>query len=161
MMAELQRSANFSRCKRYRYSLRRRWNSGYGQCVFIGLNPSVADTQADDPTIRRCMNFAHDWGYQELVVVNLFAYRTPQPAELRRATDPVGPNNRRAVRAVCRSANLIVAAWGVHGGFRNQAQLMSDIWRDQELFCFSQTRDGHPVHPLYQRRDAALNVYPG
>jgi len=76
------RSASFSRCGKYRYQLVRQWVDGQGCCVFIGLNPSTADHRNDDPTIRRCMGFARRWGYQKMVMINLFAYRTPHPAEL-------------------------------------------------------------------------------
>ena len=155
-MSQPQRSANFSRCGQYRYQLRRRWLDGHGCCVFIGLNPSIADAQADDPTIRRCMGYARDWGYQELVVINLFAYRTPHPTELKRSSDPVGPGNRRHIRAACKSADLIVAAWGTNGVFRNQAQKMSRLWDGSDVFCFSLTKNRQPAHPLYQRRDAKL-----
>lgn len=159
IMAELHRSASFSRCKRYRYSLRRQWMVGQGTCVFIGLNPSVADEQADDPTIRRCMGFACDWGYRQLIVVNLFAYRTPSPAELKACENPVGPGNSRAVRAACRSADLIVAAWGTHGVHRDQAMKMSQRLDTYKLHCFSRTKKGHPVHPLYQPRRARLQEF--
>lgn len=157
--AEVRRSASFSRCARYRYSLSRQWTQGSGICVFIGLNPSIADEQADDPTIRRCMGFARDWGYQELTVVNLFAYRTPSPTVLKRCKDPVGPGNRRALRAACQSATMIVAAWGTQGEYLKQSHKLSRIWKRYELFCFSLTKNGHPVHPLYQRRDAHLVRY--
>jgi len=79
---EIERKASFSHCKRYRYQLLRRWEGGIGRCVIVGLNPSTADAQNDDPTIRRCMGFAQDWGFNELIMVNLFAYRTPHPLHL-------------------------------------------------------------------------------
>jgi hypothetical protein len=31
--------------------------------MFIGLNPSIADGETDDPTIRRCKAFVRSWGY--------------------------------------------------------------------------------------------------
>jgi hypothetical protein len=31
--------------------------------AFIGLNPSTADEAKDDPTVRRCLRFAFDWGF--------------------------------------------------------------------------------------------------
>lgn len=159
MMAEPQRSASFSRCRRYRYQLRRRWIDGKGTCVFIGLNPSVADANSDDPTIRRCMGFARDWGYRQLLVVNLFAFRTAHPAVLRKADDPVGPNNQRALTSACRSADIIVAAWGANGSFNDQANKLSKVWKKHILYCFATTNQGHPVHPLYQRRDAILKEF--
>lgn len=63
----------------YRYLLTREWDSQGKIVTFIMLNPSRADALLNDPTITRCLNFARSWGYGRLEVVNLFAYRTPQP----------------------------------------------------------------------------------
>ena len=83
--------AGFSRCGRYRYWLRRRWNGDLPQCTFIGLNPSTADARTNDPTLRRCINFADQWGYGSLLLVNLFALRSTDPRALRLSDDPQGP----------------------------------------------------------------------
>ena len=79
--------AGFSRCRRYRYWLRRDWDRALPQCAFIGLNPSTADAQTDDPTLRRCMGFARQWGYGSLLLVNLFGFRATDPAALSTASD--------------------------------------------------------------------------
>lgn len=150
------RKASFSRCKQYRYSLSRHWNVGQGRCVFIGLNPSTADASADDPTIRRCMGFARDWGYREMIMVNLFAFRTPHPQLLKAATDPEGAQNRRALKRNCISAERIVAAWGNHGTYQNQDSRMAVIWQGLSVHCFGLTKTGQPLHPLYQARTASL-----
>jgi len=150
------RTASFSRCGQYRYQLLRRWTGGQGRCVFIGLNPSTADVLADDPTIRRCMAFAQDWGYEEMVMVNLFAFRTPHPTLLKAALHPTGRQNRRALHRACRSADHIVAAWGNHGTFQNQASKMASVWAELPVYCFGMTKSHQPLHPLYQPRTANL-----
>lgn len=155
----IERRATFSRCKRYRYQLVRRWEGGAGRCVIVGLNPSTADAQIDDPTIRRCMCFARDWGFNELIMVNLFAYRTPHPSHLKKCDSPVGPGNRRALRRACESAKRVVVAWGVHGTYLDQAAKFSAIGRAQPLYCFGLSKNHQPLHPLYQRRDAVLKRY--
>lgn len=159
-MQDVERRAGFSRCKSYRYWLSRRFTEGNGHCVFIGLNPSIASADNDDPTIRRCMGFAADWGYQQLTVVNLFGFRTPIPSELIRTAVPEGTGNRAALRKACREADCIVAAWGAHGTYRQQADRLSRIWADYPLMCFGQTKNGQPVHPLYQPKTAKLHPYP-
>src|SRR6185437_4878200 len=87
----LRRSASISECGRYRYWLRRSWgHGGNGKTVsFIMLNPSMADAEQDDPTLRRCMGFAQGWGFSTLSVHNLFALRATDTKELLTANDPV------------------------------------------------------------------------
>ena len=87
------RHAVFSPCRTYRYALSRVWAADKPYALFIGLNPSTADETLDDPTIRRCIDFAKRWGYGGLVMANLFAYRATNPSEMKAATDPVGVAN--------------------------------------------------------------------
>src|SRR5712664_2208515 len=87
------RSAGFSCCGLYRYWLRRHWDAELPPVCFVMLNPSTADAERDDPTIRRCCGFSRRWGYGGIVVVNLYAFRTSDPCCLRNAVHPVGPEN--------------------------------------------------------------------
>ena len=152
----VKRSAGFSRCRQYRYWLSREFAQGDGHCVFVGLNPSVGGVQNDDPTIRRCMGFASEWGYRKLSVVNLFAFRTPSPAVLKQADEPEGQGNRAALRRLCTHADRIVAAWGSHGTHLDQCKKFSRLLGQYPLLCFGTTANHQPIHPLYQRRDATL-----
>ena len=93
------RSAAFSPCRRYRYCLSRVWNPKLPSVMFVGLNPSTADEQEDDPTVRRCIGFARNWNFGGLILVNLFAYRSTDPADLLRVDDPVGPGNDKHILA--------------------------------------------------------------
>src|SRR5512133_2959068 len=89
--------ATFSRDRRYRYSLWREWNRDLSRVAFVMLNPSTADEARLDPTIRRCLGYAHAWGCGSFVVGNLFALRSTDPAALYRADDPVGRANDAAL----------------------------------------------------------------
>lgn len=151
----MHRGAKFDPTGRYRYSLSRTWDSALPRVAFVMLNPSTADGRADDPTIRRCIGFARRWGYGSLVVVNLFAYRTPSPAALARALSPVGPDNDRHLRAARSRSAAMVAAWGVHGALlgRDQAVMALLARGRKPLLCLGTTRDGHPRHPLYLPAD--------
>lgn len=147
---QLRRAARFSRCGRYRYLLTRDWDdtdAAAGRVLIIGLNPSAADAERDDPTIRRCIGFARDWGFAGLIVANLFAWRASDPRDLRVAADPVGPRNDLHLRAAARQARLVVAAWGVHGRHRGRDRRVRALL--PELHCLRLTRDGDPAHPLY------------
>jgi hypothetical protein len=153
----LESTAVFSACRRYRYSLTRIWNRDRPTVLFIGLNPSTADATRNDPTIRRCMGFAKDWGYGGLVVVNLFAYRATQPRQLKQAADPIGPRNDAAIQRANWATQMIVAAWGIHGSlFNRDRNVLMDLNRP---FCLGLTRDGAPRHPLYVSKVTRLTPY--
>ena len=146
-------NARFSRCRKYRYSLERQWQRGEGRVLFIGLNPSTADHRRDDPTIRRCVNFAHEWGFAAVQVVNLFAYRATYPADLKAAADPVGKRNNYWLRRSHRQADLTVACWGNDGQFQDRAAQVLDMLDD--LYCLQVNQSRQPAHPLYQRADVS------
>jgi len=87
-------SAEFSEDRVYRYSLLRQWGGEKPMTInFIMLNPSTADEHANDPTVERCQRRTADWGYEKLIVTNLFALRSTDPSSLVAAADPVGPKN--------------------------------------------------------------------
>jgi hypothetical protein len=67
--------ATLSACRTWRYALWRRWDLSKPPFIVIGLNPSMADELQDDPTIRRCINFAKREGCGSYVMLNLFAFR--------------------------------------------------------------------------------------
>lgn len=141
------RSATFSQCGQYRYSLQRIWFPDQKPVMFIGLNPSTADAEMDDPTIRRCMRFAQDWGFGGLVMTNLFAYRSTDPRNLSLAEDPIGPDNNQWIETMSLSCDLVVAAWGNHGSYLNRSSAMRSLFPD--LHCIQLNRSGEPAHPLY------------
>lgn len=119
------------------------------------LNPSSADYERDDPTIRRCMGLARREGHGGIDVVNLFAFRTARPADLKRAVDPEGPQNRavlaEAADAACRSGLPALCAWGAHGAWLGRGQAVTALLRSRglALLCLGRTASGEPLHPLY------------
>lgn len=146
------KGAAFSDCGQYRYRLWRTWDVEKPKLGFIMLNPSTADETEDDPTIRRCIGFAKDWGYGSLVVGNLFALRTTDPENLYDHPAPVGPENDTHLQEIVVESDRIVAAWGTHGAFQGRGQEVADMFEDQ-LVALDTTKDGHPAHPLYQPAD--------
>jgi hypothetical protein len=141
--------ARFSRCKQYRYTLERSWDAGAGTVLFIGLNPSTADHRQDDPTIRRCVQFAHDWGFSRLIVTNLFAFRATYPEDLKQASDPVGRYNNKWIKQSYQQSQLRIACWGNHGEHLGQADAL--LRRLPDLHYLKMNRSQQPAHPLYLR----------
>ncbi len=145
----MKNTATLSRCRHYRYALWRTWEAGAGTVLFIGLNPSTADEKTDDPTLIRCINFAKSWGYGGVCMANLFAYRATEPADMKAALDPVGPQNNRWLKKLAGEADLIIGAWGNDGSYLERAQDV--IVKLPPLHCLKMNKTGHPAHPLYQK----------
>lgn len=152
----MQKSAVFSPCRKWRYSLFRIWDDSIRPVAFIGLNPSTADEENDDPTVRRCINYARAWGAGGLVMLNAFAYRATDPRDMKAARDPVGPDNDKALAFNAKAASLVVAAWGVHGAFMDRGEAVRRLVPG--LHCLGVTKEGFPKHPLYLRKD--LKAFP-
>ncbi len=148
----MRRGATFDVTERYRYWLWRTWDASLPRVAFVMLNPSTADHRVDDPTIRRCMGFASRWGYGSLIVVNLFAYRTPSPKELAQAAEPVGPDNDSYLVKARRRSRDMILAWGTHGRLHQRDSEVLELLtrrRRRDLLCLGVTMHGHPKHPLY------------
>ena len=148
-MSAAQASAVLSPDGVYRYLLTRTWEPHRCRLVFIMLNPSTADAQQDDATIRICMGRARRMGAGGIAVVNLFAYRATQPLRLYGATDPIGPENDLYIlQAVREDPLMVIAAWGQHGPLRNRAQSVRQLLASVPLHHLGLTKEGQPKHPL-------------
>lgn len=156
----MHRSAEISDCGLYRWWLRRTWSADGPEVCFVMLNPSTADALTDDPTIRRCINFAKSWGYGSLVVRNLFAYRATDPRELRNAEDPIGGHRGLAELVNAKHAEKLVAAWGQHGKLMDRGKQALEIFQQENVsvYCLGTTKDGHPRHPLYVPSSQSLEL---
>lgn len=148
--------AVFSACRTWRYTLRRTWDPNRNRTLnVIGLNPSVASEEIDDPTSRRCIGFAKAWGYGQLVMTNLFAYRSTDPAGLLSAADPIGPDNDVHLYEQARRASGVLVAWGAHPSAVERAIDVLELLNAPgiALTCLGTTNGGAPRHPLYVRAD--------
>jgi hypothetical protein len=160
----MNRGATFDRTGCYRYSLWREWDACCfadttrvaPKVGFIMLNPSQADDTVDDPTIRRCIGFARAWGYGGMEVVNLFAYRTAHPKNLRQVEDPVGQDNDRYLQSLNQRVDQIVLAWGNWGRLMQRDRA---VWlllaQHSNLYCLGLTKLQQPCHPLYLKKTVA------
>jgi len=138
--------------RKYRYLLRRKWDSNLPQVTFVMLNPSTADDTQDDRTLCKCINFAKFWRYGSLEVVNLFAYRATKRDGFLLPDDPIGPKNNCYIQIATKNADLIILAWG--GGkypkIRNRSKEVLSLISGQTVYSLGRpTKDGNPRHPLY------------
>ena len=141
-------AAWYSADDRYRYALLRRWSAAAPD-VWIMANPSTATASTDDPTIARVCAFSRRWGAGGVVVVNLFAYRSADPAVLDRVDEPVGPHCDAVIDAVVGVGARTVLAWGTPGRRGGRPAAVLDRL-EEPLWCLTHLQDGTPGHPLYK-----------
>jgi hypothetical protein len=127
---------------------------------FVMLNPSVAGADSDDPTVRRCWNFACRWGFHALEVVNIFGLISTNPKALKQTSESVGASTDVILDSAMQSAHSIVCAWGAHGKVagrgREVLRRFITAGLGPKLFCFGVTAGGEPLHPLYLPNDAKV-----
>jgi len=144
-------SAIISDCGLYRYRLER----GTGRALsVIMVNPSTADAENDDPTIRKVLGFAERLHCDRIIVGNKFAYRATDINDLRKAKDPIGPDNDKHIEQILRDGDLHIAAWGA---LNKLPETLRKRWytivkiADRvgvRLHCLGFNLDKHPRHPL-------------
>jgi hypothetical protein len=144
------RAAQLSECGTWRYSLHRQWDPTKLTCAWVCLNPSTADAETDDPTVRKIRGFSKRWGYGGFALFNLLAFRATDPKELLRAFNPHGPANDPAwIAKECTrlSPDPAIIAWGnIHRRFhRNALEVVRAL---QIARCLGYTHSGEPLHPL-------------
>ena len=155
--------ASFSECEKLRYTLRRSWLLGEGEVAWVCLNPSTADCNVNDPTVRRTIGYAKMWGYRATWMLNLFAWRDTHPEQLKIQTaagvDVVGPDNDAAILAVAARVDRVILAWGNHGEFLGRAEYVLNILKPyrSKLYRLGElTGAGFPRHPLYVPNDVRV-----
>jgi len=161
MIATSEAGARFSRCRRWRTLLWRRWDAGRPVANFLMLNPSTADEVQLDPSCTRARVYAERWGFGALIVTNLFAWRATDPGEMKVAPDPVGKGNDAAILAAAREAALLVCAWGNHGAHLERSRRVVSLLRSAAigLHVLKMNGGGEPAHPLYLRGSLRPQVW--
>jgi len=153
----MRKDALLSEDRIYRYSLSRTWNTSKPYILFVGLNPSTADENKDDPTIRRCINYAKCWSYGGLWMANLFAYRATLPADLKKVNEPVGLDNDMHITNLSKQADMTVIAWGNDGSYLGRDKQVLKLIKSP--MCLNINKSGQPSHPLYQKMSLSPQPY--
>jgi hypothetical protein len=162
----MKKYAEISLNEKCRYLLGRDWSDDpkytKGTVVWVMLNPSTADAQKDDATIRRCITFSKSWDYKALEVVNLFPYRATNPKDLPRliresqhVSGIVSVGTESFWEKAIRGAELVVLAWGDQPILRQAVGkeaiegivgLLREIHK--QAMCLGTTKSGMPKHPV-------------
>lgn len=153
--------AVFSPDQRYRYTLSRRLGFlGEGTVLFVGLNPSTATAETNDRTIRRCMGFSQAWGFQVMLMGNIYAFRSTDPAKLPAEPDCVGEENAHYLALMLAAATKVIAAWGGYRLGPEGLELTQLVAASGKSFSLGRNDDGTPCHPLYLSKKTELVPWP-
>jgi hypothetical protein len=154
--------AEFSECGRYRHWLSRYWGAHqYSYALWIGMNPSTAEANVDDPTIRREINFTRSWGLAGYMKCNVMNYRSTSPKRLLEAgVEPSSPQNIPTILRLAEHADRIIVCYGVLPlclqAYAEDVVALLD-GAGHEPWCLGLSRDGRfPKHPLYLKGDSQL-----
>jgi hypothetical protein len=163
--------ALLSPCGRYRYTLTRVLNPAVPKearrtVLFLGVNPSTADGETDDASIRKMCGFARHWGFDRVQVGNVFGWRATDVRELARTDDPVGPENDHHLEQLIGGADLVVPCWGREKKVPPRLQARFGVvgaliaaW-EKPTGCLGLTQCGSPRHPLMLGYGTLLEPWP-
>ena len=161
------RLADKSDCGRYRYRLDRHINAGHLRVAFIGINPSVADAEQDDQTVRKWNGFAERLGVDRYMVGNIFPFIETDVKNVKNheIISEATFQNVMVLGEIIDEAHIIIPCWGSRGkipkAYRFAVDDMERRLREsfKPLMCWGKTQSGDPKHPLMLGYDTPLVKY--
>lgn len=149
-MDDIQKGAVLSSCETYRYQLWRIWDDTKPKVMFLMLNPSTADANKDDATIRKCMRYSIKWNYGGFYVGNLYGYRATDRSVIKSVDNPIGDENQNHLLELSKKCDKIVCAWGNEEG---RPERIFSILDNLYYLKLNKDREQSPAHPLYLKGD--------
>ena len=150
----------------YRYILGTR---GKNPLICIGINPSTAEPDNLDNTLKSVERIALGNGFDSFIMFNVYAQRATNPDTMERTCNALlHKENLEAFRYVL-SISEKPAIWAAWGAIIEKRKYLPECVRDmvaagQEFgatwHCAGAiTKKGHPHHPLYLRKDEKLKPF--
>ena len=150
----------------YRYILGTR---GEKPLICIGINPSTAQPDDLDNTLKSVERIALGNGYDSFLMFNVYAQRATNPDTMEKICNPLlHKENMEAFRYVL-SLSKEPGIWAAWGAIIEKRGYLKDCVRDMlsigkeygaHWYCAGAiTKKGHPHHPLYLRKDEKLRPF--
>ena len=136
--------------------------------ICIGINPSTAEPDNLDRTIKSVKSFSYDLGYASWLMINVYPQRATDPNDLHEQSNKkLHQQNLRHIKSILKNGKHdIWAAWGT---LINKREYLIECLKDiYELTCKSdivwytigkKSKDGHPHHPLYLKKGLDLKQF--
>ena len=149
----------------YRYILGER---GERPIICVGVNPSTAEPDKLDRTMKRVKSISEFNGYDGYYMLNVCAQRATSPEDIEQINISCLHNeNMKAFEKLfsCHSGLDVWAAWG--GSITKRSFFISYLHVIQEIgtkhgvnwFCAGLTKNGHPRHPLFLKKTTILQPF--
>ena len=143
----------------YRYILGTR---GKNPLICIGINPSTAEPDNLDNTLKSVERIALGNGFYSFIMFNVYAQRATSPDDMEKQCNLLlHKENLEAFRYVL-SISEKPAVWAAWGAIIEKRKYLPDCVRDMleagkeygtSWYCAGAiTKKGHPHHPLYLRK---------
>lgn len=152
----MMRSAVLSACGAFRFQLvrsleRELWHEHIkpGAIAWMLNNPSTADAEVDDPTVRKCWKYTTQWGYGSMMFVNTNPYRSTEPKLAKVPDEHVLLANDSWLRYAVTQCPYVIAAWGDKANPELVRRAVNVIHPLGPLHALKVTKGGQPGHPLY------------
>ena len=150
----------------YRYILGTR---GKNPLICIGINPSTAEPDHLDNTLKSVERIALGNGFDSFLMFNVYAQRATDPNAMEKVCNPaLHKENMEAFRYVL-SISRKPAIWAAWGSIIEKRNYLPACVRDMvqigteyhaAWYCAGAvTKKGHPHHPLYLRKDEKLKPF--
>ena len=150
----------------YRYILGTR---GKHPLICIGINPSTAEPDHLDNTLKSVERIALGNGFDSFIMFNVYAQRATDPDAMERQCNlALHRENLKAFRFVLSISEQPVV-WAAWGAIIEKRDYLADCVRDmvavgQEYgaqWCCAGaiSKKGHPHHPLYLKKDSETEIF--
>ena len=151
----------------YRYILGTR---GSRPLICIGINPSTAEPDRLDNTLKSVSRIAAYNGYDSFIMFNVYAQRATRPDDMEKEENRLLHRENMAafeyILSHCADAPSVWAAWGSivekRGYLKACVSDMIEIGERYDAKWYTagaRTKAGHPHHPLYLKKDSGLDAF--
>lgn len=162
--------ACFSEDRHRRFVLWRNWDASRPVMAALMLNPSIADENDLDPTLRRVQRYAMDWGFGGMRIVNAFAWVATDPDDLRSLAVDSDHQNDLHIIDVIEKVRRVMVGWGgtMDKPYLKHRRSPLDWLIEEyaarsgaEVMAWKMTATEQPWHPLYLPADIQPVPYRG
>ena len=144
--------------------------------MFIGLNPSKANSSDNDKTLVRIINFCSRWNYKNIYMINLFGLISTSPTQLSKSNDPIGKNNDlitlKSLEFWRENRNCdLWLGWGDKGQIKGRDLKVLKLIKNfsslnskknnvsERVLSLGLSKKGNPRHPLYMSNQSFLREF--